>query len=167
MEFRSEKIPQNRLGMVSVIPWKSKFRGSERKEMAGTMFSSDSFGTEFREFTSIFVPRNGIPSCFPFRRKVRNRIPKVCYYFCSTEWNSELFSLPRMVLNGISRVCFYFCSMIQNSEHFSFCRPVGMEFREASVIRGIIFFRKLTTLLQLRGGPSIPIIIPLLFCLSV
>jgi hypothetical protein len=43
----------------------------------------------------ILVPRNGIPSCVLFRRRVRNRITGVCFYFCSTERNTELFSLPR------------------------------------------------------------------------
>ncbi len=38
---------------------------------------------------------NGIPSGFLFRGMVRNGIPRVCFYFCSMERNSELFSLPR------------------------------------------------------------------------
>jgi hypothetical protein len=94
-EFRSEKIPRNRLGTVSVIPRKkaliprhSEFRGracsearsgTERNEtpqkklVLGNSskinlqndvgFSSmECFGTAFREFASILVPRNGIPS---------------------------------------------------------------------------------------------------------
>jgi hypothetical protein len=32
--------------------------------------------------------------CF-LQDKLRNRIPRVFFYFCSTERNSELFSLPR------------------------------------------------------------------------
>jgi hypothetical protein len=79
-------------------------------------------------------------------RQFRNGTPRDCLYFCSTERNSELFSLPRngsgqnskcsllfcsternselflfrgMVENGIPRVSFYFRSMVQNSEHFS------------------------------------------------
>ncbi len=39
--------------------------------------------------------RNGIPSGFLFRGMVPNGFPRVCFYFCSTERNSELFSLPR------------------------------------------------------------------------
>ncbi len=118
-EFRSEKIPRNRLGTISVIPRKkafiprhSEFRGranSEARNETGrngiprrnsfteqqqnnltkwfvctskvvfsdTIFellacrvlfragfsSTEWFGTEFREFASILVPRNGIPSC--------------------------------------------------------------------------------------------------------
>jgi hypothetical protein len=60
------------------------------------MFLSETcFGTKFREFASIFVPRNRISSCF---------------LFCA------------MVQNGILSVCFYFCSMVQNSQQFS---PLG------------------------------------------
>ncbi len=67
-------------------------------------------GTEFREFASILVPRNGIPSSVLFRRRVRNRIMEVCFYFCSTERNSELFSLPR---KGSERNSEIFCSAEQ------------------------------------------------------
>jgi hypothetical protein len=62
--------------------------------------SAEWFRTEFREFASIFVPRNGIPSFFPCRGIVRNKIPRVCFYFCSTVQNSGHFSLPR---NGSER----------------------------------------------------------------
>ncbi len=44
--------------------------------------SAEWFGTEFRQFASIFVPQNGNPSCFLFRRGVRKVIPRVCFYFC-------------------------------------------------------------------------------------
>ena len=58
--------------------------------------SAEWFGTEFREFASNLVPRNGISSCVLFRRRVRNRFfLGVCFYFHSTERNSELFSLLR------------------------------------------------------------------------
>jgi hypothetical protein len=57
--------------------------------------STEWFGTEFREFASIFVPQNGIPSCFLFLWRVRKGVPRVFFYFYSTEWNSELFSIPR------------------------------------------------------------------------
>ena len=65
-------------------------------------------------------------SCFLFRGTVRNGIPRVCFYFCSTERNSELFSLPRgfgtefrefasifVRRNGIPR-CFLFRGRIRN-----------------------------------------------------
>ncbi len=87
--------------------------------------SAEFFGTEFREFASIFVPRNKIPSFFLFRWRVWKGIPRVCFYFgskerkgtprvsfffCSTEWNSELFPLRGRVRNGIPRA---FCSAEQ------------------------------------------------------
>jgi hypothetical protein len=197
-EFRSEKIPRNRLGTVSVIPRKkaliprhSDFRGRANSEarngterngiprkklvhetepLFGTcieggrvklctnvvkytlklgkvlrksskitsqndlsllqkssirlprfvllvVFSSTEwfssaewFETEFREFASISVSWNGIPSCVLFRRRVRNKIMGVCFYFCSTERYSKLFSLPR---KGLERNSEIFCSAEQ------------------------------------------------------
>jgi hypothetical protein len=44
--------------------------------------SAEWFGTEFRQFASIFFPRNGIPSCFLFRWRIRKGILRVCFYFC-------------------------------------------------------------------------------------
>ncbi len=57
--------------------------------------SGECFGMAFLKFVSFFVPQNGILSCVLFHRMVRNGIPRVCFYFCSTEWNSELFSFPQ------------------------------------------------------------------------
>jgi len=45
-----------------------------------------------------------------FSRRVRNRIMGVCFYFCSSERNSELFSLPR---KGSERNSEIFCSAEQ------------------------------------------------------
>jgi hypothetical protein len=64
---------------------------------------------------------------------LRNRIPGVCFYVFSTEWNSEHFSPLRngsernsesflfreLVQKRIPRVCFYFCTVVQSSEHSS------------------------------------------------
>ncbi len=74
-----------------------------RKEFIVVFSSAEWFGTECREFATNLVPRNGIPSCVLFRRRVRNRIMGVYFYFWSTERNSELFSLPRKVRNGIPK----------------------------------------------------------------
>jgi hypothetical protein len=52
--------------------------------------SAEGFGTEFREIASSFVFWNGIPSCFFFRGRVRNRIPRV---FCFTEQAGTLYSV--------------------------------------------------------------------------
>ncbi len=49
--------------------------------------SAEGFGTELWEFASIFVPRNGIPSYFLFRGRVRNGIPR--------------FSVPRNNRNSV------------------------------------------------------------------
>ncbi len=55
------------------------FRGTEFR----IVFSSaDVFRRKFREFASIFVQWNGIPSCFIFRGRGWNGIQRV---FCSAE----------------------------------------------------------------------------------
>jgi hypothetical protein len=61
-------------------------------------------------------------SRFLFRGMVRNRIPTVCFYICSTQRNSELFSLQLKGSEGILRVGFYFCFH-------------GMEFRVVFLFR--------------------------------
>jgi hypothetical protein len=43
-------------------------------------------------FYIFFVKRHGIPNCFLFRKMHLNKILKVCFYFSSTVWNSELVS---------------------------------------------------------------------------
>ncbi len=68
-----------------------------------TFSSEEWFGTEFRELTSILITRNGIPSCVFSRRRVRNRIMGVFFYFCFMERNSELFSLSRKGLERNSK----------------------------------------------------------------
>jgi hypothetical protein len=176
MEFRSEKIPRNRLETVSVIPRKkvliprhSEFRGRANfetrtgKEWNGIpqknkvlrnlhslsdhsdgifillwviLSSLEWFGTEFLEFASIFLPRNGIPSCFLFRWRVRKRIPRVCFYFGSTEPNSELFSLPLKGSEGNSESLLLF--LFNGTEFrvaFSSVEGFGTEFRKLSVPR--------------------------------
>jgi hypothetical protein len=47
-----------------------------KKEFRVVFSSAEWFGTELWEFASFFVPRNGIPSCFLFRGRVRNGIPR-------------------------------------------------------------------------------------------
>jgi hypothetical protein len=70
--------------------------------------------------------------CFLSRWMVRKGIPRVCFYFCSTERNSELFSLPR---KGSER----------KSERFLFRGTAGIQSEITticfvySVFRGIIF----------------------------
>ncbi len=100
------------------------------------------FGTEFQVFVSVFVPGNGNPSCFLFRSMIQNGIPRVCFYFCSMVENSEHFSPLR---NGSER----------NSESFLVRVTAGIPPEEAncsvySVFLGIIFCRKLPTLCSRR-----------------
>ncbi len=60
--------------------------------------SAEGFGREFREFASVFDPRNGIPSCFLFRGRVRNGIPKISVRRNSRNSvrNNHLFRLFRL-----------------------------------------------------------------------
>ncbi len=97
--------------------------------------SAEWFGMEFLEFASIFVPRNGIPSCFLFRWRVQKGIPRVCFYFWSTGRNSELFSPPR---KGSKR----------NSDNFLFGGTAGIpsevtNYSVNSVFGGIIFLSEI------------------------
>ncbi len=107
------------------------------------MFSSAKkcFGTEFREFASIFVPRNGIPSCFFFRRMVRNRIPSDCFYFCSTERNSELFLFRTEWFRTEFRE---FASIFVPPSIFLLCGWFGTEFREFCSAEQLEFCRNKT-----------------------
>jgi hypothetical protein len=85
---------------------------------------------------------------------VRNRIPSVCLYFCSTERNSELFSLPRngsdrnsernlILFHGKEFRAFFSSAEVseRNSENFLFRGKAGIppEQTNCSVFRGKIF----------------------------
>jgi hypothetical protein len=63
--------------------------------------SAEGFGTDLWEFASIFVPRNGIPSCFLFRGRVRNGIPRfsVPRNNRNSVGNNRLFRLFRLPRN--------------------------------------------------------------------
>jgi hypothetical protein len=71
------------------------------KEFRVVFSSAEGFGTEFREYASIFVPRNGIPSCFLFSGRVRNGIPEVSVPRNSRNsvGNKHLFRLFRLPRN--------------------------------------------------------------------
>jgi len=82
--------------------------GSEwnSENLHGTEFrvvfsSAEGFGTELWEFASIFVPRNGIPSYFLFRGRVRNGIPRfsVPRNNRNSVGNNHLFRLFRLPRN--------------------------------------------------------------------
>ncbi len=173
-EFRSEKIPRNRLGMISVIqrkkvliPRHSEFRGRANSEarnrterngiprknevlrnshctasmitltsntiieilgcrvLCWAGFSSaEWFGTEFRQFASIFFPRNRIPSCFLFHSRVRKGILRVFFYFCihGKEFRVVFSSAEVFGKEFREFASTYFCSTERNSELFSFSR---------------------------------------------
>jgi hypothetical protein len=80
-------------------------------------FESFLYGREFRVFSF-------------YRRIVPNRMLRVFFYFCSTVWNSEHFSIPR---NG----------MEQNSKSFLFRGTICFVY---SLFRGIFFCREFPTL---------------------
>jgi hypothetical protein len=123
-EFCSEKIPRNRLGTVSIIPWKK-----------------DPIPRHSEVLQNSQITWHRIESMFFFREMLRNKIPKVCsfseslllflfygtgfrvvFIFHSSKRNSEslflllflssefraFFSSAEWVRNGIPRVCFYF-----------------------------------------------------------
>jgi hypothetical protein len=113
--------------------------------------------------------RTGIPrACSYFFSTERNS-----EYFSplrnGLEQNSGSFLFRGMVQNGIPRVCFYFCSMVQdfkyfsplrnrserNFENFLFRGTAGIPPEQTncsvySIFRGIIFCRKLPTLVTLK-----------------
>jgi hypothetical protein len=66
--------------------------------------SAEWFGTEFREFATISVLRNGIPSYFLFRGRVRNGIPRACFYFDPRNGIPSCFLFRGRVRNGIPRI---------------------------------------------------------------
>jgi hypothetical protein len=79
-----------------------------------------------------------VPSCFLFRGMVRNGIPRVCFYFCSTERNSELFPLLLKGLEGNSESLLLF--QFHGTEFrvvFSSAEGFGREFREFASIFGL------------------------------
>ncbi len=80
--------------------------------------------------------RNVIPSFCLFRGMDRNRIPNVCLNFCSTERNSELFSLLRNGSEWNSKCLLL--TLFHGTEFrsfFSSAERFGTEFREFSFPR--------------------------------
>jgi hypothetical protein len=67
-----------------------------------SVFSSvKCFKTKFLNVASIFVPRNGILSCFLFWGLVQNGIPRVCFQFVPGYGIPSIFLFCGMVRNGI------------------------------------------------------------------
>jgi hypothetical protein len=72
ISFTKNAAPENRID--SMFSSETCF-GTEFRVVSSAQW----FGTEFQVFAYIFVPWNGIPSCFLFRGKVQNGIPSVCF----------------------------------------------------------------------------------------
>ncbi len=105
---------------------------------------------EFPQVATNFVPWNGIPSWFLFSGMVWNRIPSVCFYFCSTVRNSKHFSPLR---SGSER----------NSESFLFRGTAGILQEQTQLfrqfrLRGIIFLLEMPTLICTWHAHSTPTI---------
>jgi hypothetical protein len=134
-EFHSEKILRNRLRMVSFIPWKKVFI-PRHSEFYGRV-NSEARNGRTKDEKNYFYKNSCSRKHNVFRpRQLRNGIPRVYFYFCSTERNSELFSLPRNGLEQNYESCFYFCIMAQNSEHFSPLRNGSERNSESFLFRG-------------------------------
>ncbi len=87
-------------------------------------------------FFLFFVARKGILSCVLSRGMVRNRIPRVCFYFGSTKWNSKLCSLPQKGSEQNYGSLFLF--LFHGTEFrvvLSSAEGFGTEFQEFSVPR--------------------------------
>ena len=103
------------------------FHGTEFRVFS----SAEWFGTEFQLFASIFVPQNGSPSCFLFRRMVQNGITRACFYFwpffsSAERFGTELreFSVPRNSRNsaGINQMSCLF-RLPRNNFFVGNCQP--------------------------------------------
>ncbi len=90
-----------RWGVQNGIPRVCFYFCFHGKEFRVVFSSAKVFGREFREFASIFAQRNGIPSCFLFRGRVRNGIPWVFVPRNSRNsvGNNHLFRLFRLPRN--------------------------------------------------------------------
>ena len=127
--------------------------------------SSHSYGpyknSQFEYCQRLPLPRF-VLSCFLFHRMVWNGIPRVCFHFCFTERNSELFSLPLKGFGRDSKSLLLF--LVHGTEFrviFSSAEGFGTEFRDFlfrgiagipseitlcsvySVFRGIIFLSEI------------------------
>ncbi len=93
-------LPRNGLERNSEILHLFGFHGTEFRFVFS---SAEGFGPELWEFASIFVSRNGTPSCFLFRGRVRNGIPRfsVPRNNQNSIGNNHLFCLFRLPRNYI------------------------------------------------------------------
>jgi len=87
---------------------------------------------------------------------LQNGILRVCFYFCSTEWNSELFSLPRNCSewNSESLLLFLFYGT-EFPNCFLFCGMVQTKFREFASI--FVPQYRIPSIFLLRGTAGNPL----------
>ncbi len=104
---------------------KCQLRNSERNGITWKYLNYKKSCSSKQDWERVFV-----------RETFGSGIPRVCFYFCSTERNSELFSLPRNVSerNSENLILFLFLST-EFQAFFSSAEWFGMEFREISVPR--------------------------------
>jgi hypothetical protein len=108
---------------------------------------------DFREYASISVPRNGVPSCFLLCVIVRNGVLSVLllFLFHGMEFQDVYSSaFCGMVQNGIRK----FASIFVQRKSFLFRGTAGipLEQTNSSVFCGIIFCRKLPMPTLLSSG---------------
>ncbi len=109
-KFCSKKILRNRLGTVSVIPRK-KVLIPRHSEVYVRVSSEARNGKELNEKKSFTAKSSSSEQNWErvfVRELLRNRILRVCFFFCFTDRNSELFLFCGMVRNEIPSVCFNF-----------------------------------------------------------
>jgi hypothetical protein len=130
-EFRSDKIPRNRLGMVSVIPRKkaliprhSEFRGraisearngTERngiprkklvlRNSSKIIQQNDLSVHQKSTFLTLFLKYSAVAFCSKWV-SLRNGIPRDCFYFLLHEKEFRVLFSSAECPNGIPRVCF-------------------------------------------------------------
>jgi hypothetical protein len=119
-EFHFEKIPRNRLGMVSVIPRKkapipshSEFRGransdarngTERNGMPRKRLVLQNISKITYKIMLVFLPRNGSEQLSE----------SLFQFFVSRKGIPNCVLFRGMVRNGIPRICIYFGSIERN-----------------------------------------------------
>ncbi len=153
-EFRSENIPRNRLGTVSVIPRKSQFRSSERNGTEWKSAEKISFGKQQQGkltkwfvctskvvFSDTIIEKVGCRVLFSVGSLPRNgseRHSEILVLFF-VAWkgfpNCDLFR--GMVRKGIPRICISFGSTERNSDLCSLPQK-GSEQNYGSLLRFVL-----------------------------
>jgi hypothetical protein len=118
-----------------VCAWQARPKVSLSPQVTGPQVKYSFYGTCTSSLITLTALHSTLSSYF-FRRMVRNGIPRVCFYFCSTERNSELFSLPLKSSEGNSETLILF--LFKGTEFlvvFSSAEGFGTKIRELPVPR--------------------------------